>query len=297
MAINMTFRQDADNYAEGYRVGVVIVRDLGQYSWLQPGVTYTAHTLSDAGVLYLPKVSGTQGAATDICADGSVGTANVEMLSVLIDKKVSAKFDGCFTVAGITDINIERALNNYKLKNMANDMQDDVLAAMIADGTESAVFKADYTTAYAYLQALKREFFAANEEFPTVALVSMDFYDELMLEGVAFGTPLSDQIYVAGAVGTVMGMLLRPVPRLERDAILYVPEALHIVEPANPKVIGDNIIGAVNTETSAFYNGMISVQDTDALKGTAHTYVHKFYGKGIPVADLMLVTPEIVVIP
>lgn len=294
MAISMTFRQDAGNYAEGYAVGDVIVRDLGQYSWLQPGVTYTAHTLSDAGVLYLPKISGTQGAATDICEDGSVGTSSVEMLSVLIDKKVSAKFDGCFTVAGITDQTIERALNNYKIKNMANDLQDDILAAMLADGTESAVVKADYDTTYAYLQALKREFFTANEEFPSIALVSMNFYDELMLEGVAFGTPLSDQIYVAGAVGTVMGLLVRPVPRLERDVILYTPDALHIVEPASPKVIGDNILGAINTETSAFYNGMISVQSLDALKGMAYTYVHKFYGKGIPVADMMLVTPEIV---
>jgi len=297
MALSFSFRQDAGNYAEGYAVGDVIVRGLGQYSWLQPNVTYTPHTLSDSGVLYLPKVSGTQGAATAICADGTVGTSEVEYLNVLIDKKVSAKFDGCFTVAGISDQIIERALNNYKIKNMANDLQDDVLGYMKTTGTASAIVKADYTTAYEYLQALKREYFTANEEFPTVALVSMDFYDELMLEGVQFGTPLSDQIYVAGAVGTVMGLLLRPVPRLDRDVILYVPEALHIVEPASPKVIGDNIIGAVNTETSAFYNGMISVQDTDPLKGMAYTYVHKFYGKGIPVAELMLVTPAIVPAP
>lgn len=294
MALSMTFRQDAEKYAEGSIVGDIIVRGLGKQAWLQPGVTYTAHTLSDAGVLYLPKVSGAQGAATNICVDGVVGTSDVEYLSVVIDKKVSAKFDGCFTVAGIADKVIERALNNYKMKNMMNDMQDDVLAYMKATGTASAVVKANYTTAYGYFRALQNEYFAANDEFPTVALVSMDFYDELLLEQIPFGTPIGDNAYVSGNVGTVLGMIVRPVVNLDRDAILYVPEALHIAKPASPKVIGENILGAVDSDSDAFYDGMVSIQAKDALKGIVNTYVHKFYGKGIPVPDQVLVTPAII---
>jgi hypothetical protein len=293
MALTFTMRQDANKYQEGLVVGDVIVRGLGKYSWLQPGISYAAYTLSDAGVLYLPKVSGTQGAATAICADGTVGTADVEYLNVLIDKKVSAKFDGCFTVASIADKTIERALNNYKMKNMQNDMQDDVLAYMLATGTASAVVKGTLK-AYEYLRALQNEYFAANEEFPEVALVSMNFYDELLLEGISLGLPNEAEAYMNGNVGKVLGMNLVVVPRLTRDAVLYVPEALAIVKPASPKVIGENILGAVDSDTDAFYDGMVSIQSKDALKGTVETYVHKFYGKGIPIADRMLVTPVIV---
>ena len=169
MALTMTFREDVNKYVEGYTVGDVIIRGLGQYSWLQPNVTYTPHTLSDAGILYIPKVTGTQGAATAICVDGDPGDARADYLSVVIDKKVTGKFDGCFTVAGISDQIIERALNTYKLKNMANDLQDDVMSYMLSTGTGSVVDRSAYSTAYGYLQALKREYFAANEEFPDIA--------------------------------------------------------------------------------------------------------------------------------
>ena len=103
MAINMTLRQDAENYAEGLVIGDAIIRGLGRYSWLQPNITYLNKTLSNAGVYYAPIVTGSQGAATALCADGDAGDANVEYLPIVIDKKVTGKFDGCFTVAGIAD--------------------------------------------------------------------------------------------------------------------------------------------------------------------------------------------------
>ena len=293
MAINMTLRQDAENYAEGLVIGDAIIRGLGRYSWLQPNITYLNKTLSNAGVYYAPIVTGSQGAATALCADGDAGDANVEYLPIVIDKKVTGKFDGCFTVAGIADKSIEQSLNNFKLKNMQNDMQDDVLAYMVATGTESLVAKG-VLPAYEYLQKLKTEYFTANEEYPTVALISIAFQDELILERIAMGDLVGDEVYVAGALGRVLGMILRPVPRLLRDAILYIPEALTIVKPANTAVIGENILGAVNSETDAFYDGLVSIQAKDALKGIVNTYVHKFYGKGIPVPDMMLVTPEII---
>ena len=293
MAINMSVRQDVNNYAEGTSVGDMIVRGLGKYSWLQAGVTYTNYTLSDAGVLFLPIITGSQGASTAICADGNVGTADADYLSVIIDKKVSGKFDGCFTVAGISDKKIERALNNFKLKNMQNDFQDDVLTYILATATASAVVKAG-STAYEYLNALQLEYFAANEEFPEIALVSLAFYNELLLEKIALGVLSSDEAYVSGNVGKVLGMNLTVVPRLTRDAVVYVADALAIAKPASPAVIGENILGAVDSDSDAFYEGMVSIQAKDALKGIAETYVHKFYGKGIPVAARVLVTPVIV---
>ena len=296
MAINFSLRQDGANYLEGMTAGQYIELGLGQYSWLVPGVTYTKDVLSDSGVMYIPKITGTQGSATALCVDGDPGTSNVEYLSLIIDKKVTAQFDGCFTVAGIADQRVQRLLNNYKLKNMQNDFQDDILTYIETTATASAKkLDPDGTESPSdYLLSLKNEYFNTNEFYPTVALVSSAFYEALEKELKVLATPLGDATLVYGYAGVTNGLLIRPVPRMvDTHVVLYVPEALHIATPSSPKNIGDNILGSVDNIEDNFFNGYVSMADTNALAATSTTYLHKFYGKGIPVTAQVLKGVEV----
>lgn len=290
MANSFNFRQDADNYQEGYSVADAIEVGLGKYSWLIPGVTCTLETMTNSGVLQIPKISGTQGAATAICADGDAGDADIDYLNIIIDRKVTGKFDGCFTLAQIAGKKEERALNNYKLKNMQNDFQDDILATLVADSVDAtAKYTSGTTKPSDYLLSLKSEYFAANEEEPTIALISNQFYEDVIKEFKDLATPLGDETLVAGAAGRAMGLLLRPVPRLTTNpVIVYTPDALYIAKPSTTAQISEKIIGDVDDIADNFFNGYLAMVDKRAIAGTASTYVHKFYGKGIPIEAKVL---------
>ena len=293
--IAVSIRQDGDKYPEGISVGQTVELGIGRLLWLQPGVTFNEHILDDQGMISIPKITATAGEVTAICAEGDAGTANEERINLLIDKKISGKFDGCFTVAGIADKTSQKALNTAKLRVMANTKTRYVENEMITKATESKLNKADFVgNPRGYLSKAKTEAYKLSKKFPQIALVSLDFYDALDDAKAIRETLSGDEQYVNGVVGRTAGLLIIPT-EIEVDFILYSWEDLHLAVPSNPKQISSGILGdSESIEGFSFDQGYASFLDVQASYGTAHTWLHGYFGTLITDATLMLKSKAVV---
>lgn len=272
-------RQDTDKYVEGFTVGDAIYAGMGMLSWLQPGVTYTEHVLNDAGTILIPSMTvTTEGGRTALCVDGNTAETDGTYVTISVDGKVSAKFDGCFVAAGIADLNFARALNNMKIKQMNKEYQNDVKAELLSKATvATTAVNADPAV---YLGLLKTEFFTTKNEWPTVAMVSTSFYDKLVATaGKSFVQTVAEEAYVNGNVGKINGLVIIPQNQAE-DVILFTADALHIVEPTKVSQVPMNWgVQSPSSEAFSFSRGYITILETNAKAGTFNTYVHKYYGR------------------
>lgn len=287
--ITVNIRQDNDNYPEGYTVAQAVEMGIGRMLWLQPGVTFNEHVTDDQGTIGIPKITATEGGITEICAEGNAGDSDVTRVPLSIDKKVSGMFDGCFTVAGIAERSTEKALNKAKLRVMANTKTKYVEAQMIANSTESKLNKADFAdNPRKYLSKAKSEAYKLGKKWPQIALVSIDFYDELDNAKAIRETVSGDEQYVNGVVGKTAGLLIIPT-EIEVDFILYSWEDLNIAVPSSPKHIATGILGETDSiEGFSFDKGYASFLDVKASSGTAHTWLHGYFGTLITDKTLML---------
>ena len=287
-------RRDADEYVEGLTYGQGIQIKLSKLSWMLPGETYTSHVLNEAGQVMIPVYeTKTAGGVTDLCAVGAFSKAQQRFESLQLDKKTGAELDGCFSVAGLVPMDWERSLNNASLRVMAMDAQAAVEAAIEADATDS-VMDVTGLTPYQMLNKLRTEFYGMNGLWPTVALVSLDFYNAMLDAQVGLqNISSSSAAYIEGAVGTVAGMVIVPT-NMTSSITLLVPESLHIATAGNIKQIPGfgGAIGAVDlAEGNAigFSAGMLSKTDVQPTYIGAKTYIHKPFGvKVIPELTLQL---------
>lgn len=289
--ITVVTRTDEDNYPEGMTVAQSVEMGIGRILWLQPGITYNEHILDDQGTIGIPKVSAAGGAVTDICAEGDAGTAEETRVLLNINKKYSGKFDGCFTVAGIADKTSQKALNKAKLRAMANIFTKHVEAEMVAGSTESELDPVDpkfKDNPRRYLVNAKNEAYKLAKKMPQIALVSLDFYEELDNAKAIRETIAGDEQYVNGVVGRTGGLLIIPT-EIEVDFILYSFEDLNIAKPSNPKQIAAGILGDIESiEGFSFDKGFASFLDVNASVGSAHTWMHGYFGTLITDKTLML---------
>ena len=295
--ITSTRRQDEANYLEGMTTYDTIMVGLYQGSWLQPGVTFTNHLLRDAGKIEVPKITGAEGGVTDLLnTAANVGTANVAMVYLEVDKKVSAKFDGTFTLTGIADKNIELGLNNYKIRSMKTTKEKYVHGKLVAGATTSLVDKADFVgNPYQYLNAMKTEY-AKNTlgMMPTIALVSYDFLEELTNADFTRETNQGDAVLITGALQGKLGLLVIPVHYQTIPVILYSADGLHLGTPVNTKSIGDTILGDIESMAGVeFRNGIVTMNNTDASKLKVETYVHNVFGALVPETLYVLAAPVV----
>lgn len=290
-SISISMRQDGDNYTEGMTIGSVLMMKMGRKSWLQPGVTYTPHVLDGMGMISVPKVTATEGEVTDLCVDGNVGGANEVRVPILINKKVSAVFDGCFTAVGIADKIIQRALNNAKVRKLRITYEKYIEGIMVQKGKAATTARGELS-ARGYLAKLKTEYYKVNTDYPTFALVSLDFMDELDAEMALRETVQGDAKWVRGGdVAMAAGILVIPA-EIPVPVILATPDRLPIVTPQSAAQLADGIIGGVDSEAGfSFGSGFGFFQEINAKAGTAHTYVHKFFGFDIVDTDGVLVAP------
>lgn len=296
----ITLRQDGNNYVEGMSIGKYILVNVLMDSFLQPSVTYTEHLMADQGMIAVPKISGTKGVTTALCEDGSPGETSTEMVNLNIDRKATELFDGCFTTAGIADKNWEAALNTYKMYNLREQYETDIIE-YITGPNETNDDYANITAAVAdpatfagnpsgYLNALRKEYTKNTRGIrSTVGLCSVDFYYSVVDAGINLGTPLGDEFFVRGteAVGRTSGLLLVPSILMDEagvDVVVYNPMGLHIGIPTTTKAIGQNILGAGGfiPDSMSFSDGLLSMWETQAKKGIVATYVHKPFGRLIP---------------
>lgn len=294
-------RTDAGNYPEGQQTwGQAITLALLEKSWLIPGQTYTRARLSNAGTLIIPTVdSVTEGAVTELCEEGVTGTNKGGQEIVSISKKVTGKFDDCFTFAGIADKVYENALNTLEFKKMAATYNNYVYDEMIKVGTESAV---EYVVGSEIDYFYKRvaEYKKENHMAPDYALVSTDFLTALGVEILSRETTLGDSALINGFAGKINGISIIERYDQVEDVVLASAEALMIAEPSSPKQIpNQGILGAYERggQDASFFGGMVSLHDVNALAAVVNTYVHKFFGMGIISSRMITIPMAEIVVP
>lgn len=296
--LTVTQREDANGYVEGLTYGQAIMMGLAKRTWLSNGTTFTQHVLNDAGQIMIPvfepdELKGT----TDLCEEGTFNKAKRRFIQLLLDKKIGMEFDGCFTVAGITVPGWERDLNNATLMQGAMDYQTSVEASLEAGGTVSTIVKGDLKPSQ-YLLKLKSEYFNLNKQKATVALVSSDFYNEILDHQTSLGTAGSDYAFVNGVLGTVSGLVIIETD-LKADATLINSQGIHIASAGSIKQVPQfgNIIGEVDMTSFniGFSAGMLSKIDVKPTFIGSNTYVH--VPLGVKVIDQLVLKTDTVVAP
>lgn len=278
MANNIiTQRQDASGYFEGITYGEMIQLQLGKRAWMVNGLTVKLHALNEAGQVQIPVVErGTLKGSTPLCAEGTFNKASKRFETLLLDEKIGGEFDGCFTVAGIVPSAWEQMLNSATLMQMAMDYQEAVEIKLAAGGTDST-FDATGKTTFQTIAALKTEYFDLNGQFPTVALVNPEFFNDMLSDNASLGTSLADFTVINGNVGQYAGLQIIQTS-LANKVTLINAESVHIALAANPKQIPSfgNIIGSVDMSKFdiGFSAGMVSKTDIQPKFIGATTYVH-----------------------
>lgn len=298
MAVDITgIRKDGMNYPEGIKIGDAMSIAFFEKSWLIPGVTYTKLDFGDNGTLIEQLIdTDTYGTVTDLCEDGTTPDVKTKSWQVSINKKVSAEFDGCFTVAGIADKKVQKVINSMKFRMMAETYRHYVETQMKLTGTASTVSMGTGDSLYInYLADRILEYKKLNKVAPTLALVSSDYLAGLEKDIEMRQTNLGDQVLINGVVGRAKGVTFIEVLDQTEDLILFTMDAIGIGEPSSPKQIpNEGILGAyeiasANGDQAGFSNGMISLYNIQAQKGIVNTWVHKFFGIGIKDAKLITI--------
>lgn len=287
-----TLRTDAAGYVEGYQWGERFLYGFAMHNWLIPGLTYTRHVLTDAGTIVLPYSvvpTPTGAQITDLCADGTPSNQDASILQISVDKKVSDRFDGCYTAAGISMVEWAALINDAKLRNMANEQKLYVAQQLAANNIASTSTDA---TEYGKFIDSKTQYFAHTGRYPTFALVSSDYFDALIKENIVlnlFGTAnLAQDAYVHGESGQIAGVAIintgLSTAQLGAKAYISDAEALHIVVPRsiNQVPAGWSIQGPYNagemTEGLSFSEGIQAIVDIHAASGMFYTWIHYFFG-------------------
>lgn len=291
-------RTDSAGYVEGTKMASTVLRvGMLENRFLVPGVTYTQHLLTDAGDIEIPKVTKlTNGTRSALCDAHTAATMAVTYEALKIDSKEGGEFDGCFTVAGIADKNVERALNSAKLTQIGADFEAHVLTDIENNLT-------DYTTAWSgsgtnqYLQDLKKAYRIQTGYTAKIALVSLDFYYTAISEMSNLSNQLGADTYVTGADTPKMiaGLMVIPVDLLSRDVILYNPLGLNIGFPVNTKAIGGGILGDFDSSAMEFQGGLISYHQMPTNGSiVVKTWVLMPYGTLIAEPQWFLASPAVV---
>lgn len=279
--MNINLREDANKYVEGLTYGQGLMIGLSRLSWLQPNVTYTHHTLNGAGQVLIPVVENLKdGAVTELCAEGEFSKSKGRYETLLLDKKVGAEFDGCFTVSGIANKDWELLLNNASLRQMAIARQIAVETELVEQATASAIDKDDKP--FTYLNKLKNEYYVMSGLQPTIALVSLDYYNEILDAQVQMPQAVGEYAYVNGVVGMIAGMAIIPA-QITVDAVLINPQAINLASAGALAQVPQfgNIIGMANLGEAngiGFDAGLISKTDVNPKYVGATTYVHQPFG-------------------
>ena len=289
--VTFELRKDEGNYIEGMTYGQGITLESDKLSWLMPGVTYTSHTLSEAGQIRIPVYQlDNEGAVTELCDEGVFYKGTMEFVTLLLDRKVSATFDSCFTVAGIVPSNWQRGINNVSLRHMAIGAQREVERELQANATVSTLATAGKTP-FQILNQLKTEFRKKTTRWCDIALVSLDFYNEILSTQTQLGVTPASAAYVRGVVGTVAGLLIIPTD-MENDVTLFTVEAINVAKPGSlAQIPGMGIVGAVDMAHAgiSFNSGLVSKQNVQPNKIGVVTNVFKPFGlKVIPELTLTL---------
>lgn len=296
--LTVTQREDGNGYVEGLTYGQAIMMGLAKRTWLAHGLTFTQHVLNDAGQIMIPIFEPDElKGATDLCAEGEFNKAKRRFVQLLLDKKIGMEFDGCFTVAGITVAGWERALNNATLMQGAMDYQTSVETSLEASGIVSEVVKGGLTPSQ-YLLKLKSEYFNKTKQKAKVALVSSEFYNDIISQQTSLGTAGSDYAFVNGVVGVVSGLVIIETD-LKADATLINAQAINIASAGNIKQVPQfgNIIGEVDMTSFniGFSAGMLSKIDVKPTFIGSNTYVH--VPLGVKVIDQLVLKTPIAVAP
>lgn len=276
-------RKDASGTYEGLEIGTLITLATFQDSWLIPGVTFTAHKMTNAGTKIIPTLNTKDGDTTNLitllCENGNSTELTMGELQLQINRKVSNRFDGCYVTAGIANREFAGGMNQLKFEQMADQFQN----AMHKTLTDAAgVSKIDAPTAGKYREyAIKRigEYKTANNKRPTVALVSSECATNLLLEKIARPTMAGDSAEVTGEFGQINLVRFIEVPNQTEDMILLNFNALHIGSPTEVgQLMGSNAAYAGAIGAGEMSKGVIALEEVNAAAGMAYTWIHKFFG-------------------
>ena len=294
--VTLTPRFDGQGYIEGITWGQGFLMGIPMLTWLQPGVTYTPHMLSNAGQIMLPIMDGgTNGEVTDLCAAPNPAEADGRYISMKIDKQVTGVFDGCFTVNGIAEINWEALKNNATFRRMALQYQNYIMDEVIAEGEVTTATIDVAADAFGALMSMRSEYFFKTGFYPNVALVSQNAISAILTQKIQLLSSTSEGNYVTGLVGETAGLtLVQADLPAGVDIVMLSPRAINIVQPstfaqASPMIMsGFQILGAMAPALDLhsvapgveFNSGMISMIETHpSTTGTlARTYVFKPFG-------------------
>lgn len=278
-------RTDSNNYVEGQiSYGQVIDLTLQENSWLFPGRTCTKAVLSNNGTIVVPTLdNAVGGGVTELCEDGEAGTYGTGQTTVSINKKVSEKFDGCFTVANIADMLLESAINTKKLRVMSETFNNWAYGEILKVATPSTITKTDGDE-IGYVFDRIAEYKVLNHMQPAYALVSTTFLNKIYKSLSKRETNLGDETLINGYAGVYNGVTFIERYDQAEDLMLGSSEDLLIATPSKPEQIPDQrILGAYNAsgENGGFELGMVSLWDVQASKGIVETWVHKYFGLGV----------------
>lgn len=298
--LDIKLREDAAGYTEGLTYGQMIMLQLSKRAWLINGLTMTLNSLNEAGQVQIPVFKrGTLKGSTPLCDEGTFNKASKSFETLLLDKKISGEFDGCFTVAGTAHKDWERMLNNATLMQMALDYQTEVEKELAKVGTASKIVDKGMTPLQVLL-SLGSEYFKANGTKATVALVNSEFYAKLISQNIGLATASSDFAFVNGSVGRVGGFEIIETD-LVNDVTLINDQAVQLAVASSPQQVPQfgGIIGNVDMTSFdiGFSAGMISKTDIKPTYIGATTYVHVPIGVKV-ITDLVLkytasVVPEV----
>ncbi len=292
-------RTDTMGTPEGLKKTDIIIEGIYDESVMFPGKTFTPMKLNNVGKIEFPIVKKkSNGGKTGLGEAANVGDVAIETRTMDIDSKVSAKFDGIFTIVGIADKAWEKAMNTARLDIMKEDLQNDYMAILTATATAGTV-----TDAKTGASKLLRERNAYKKrtmgKMPTYAFISSDFETKLIEEKILRETTEGDRTLMQGTIGKYLGIELihnHYLDDLGHDFIMARPEAVIEGVPLSTKDLAANILGDISKNPLVeFDGGLATFNVTDGEKGTITTFLHKYYGMAVSDAKWITISAKDVV--
>lgn len=157
MAINYVSPQDGNNNPMGLNFTKMYLAETMMDGIVIPGVTVSQVRFTKQGKAFYHELTG-EAKTSELCASSRATNTNTILREIVIDKKISFDFAGCY-LSNITDIEHDRALYELSKESMGAQLEENLLTLLDTSNTP--------TTATATLTAdnVLTQILAAKEEY------------------------------------------------------------------------------------------------------------------------------------
>ena len=205
MAISIpAIRQDSRGVPNGYKVDKATLVGLAKDTWLQPNVTFTLHTFSQAGQVTIPKsIRGGINPTKNLCDVITTSTNNTfDFMTLAIDTYVYATIGSCFDGANLVNYETLSMLDKAELDKIREAWIHNLLSKLVSKATLSTTVlsQADLV---GQIKDMIADYQKVNHRKPDVVVINTDVYKLIEAELIGFGGLDTVQYALNGFAGSI----------------------------------------------------------------------------------------------